>query len=178
MKKLLAIMLILAMCTGHIAFAAEDTETASIQLTIAELFDLVIASSTVSASLSGSALQNAYTAGEYEFSAGYPTLSINANEGWYLKVRALNSTFSYSGSGSDPSKPVSDLSMKDAGTSHVATGWDAYNAISTSDQTFADHTAGVSAESHPCQFKVALSETTDIPGTYSLDVRYTLTTTP
>lgn len=169
----LCLGLFLAMAYG-VAQAAEDSDeqTSAVSLTIPETAQLLIATADSSKTLGiDGDSETAFDAGYVELDAGKPTLTVDANKSW--KLSAKSSGFGIVGS---YTKDIGDLQLKDAGASHVTMG--SYTSLSAVDQEVAVHTAGVSDESHPCQYKIDLDWTQDIPGTYEATVTYTLSTSP
>jgi len=159
------------LCNIAHAVDDEDSQISVIVLDIPATCLLVISNADTSKTLvvDGSA-EDAFQAGYVEFDAGNPTLYVSSNKSWQMSAKssgfALNGTYQ---------KAVGDLMLKNTGL-HVAGGFNDYKPLSLADQTLAQHTSGVSSESHPIQYKILLDWLLDIPGTYQATVTYTLTT--
>ena len=156
----------------NISLAEEDTDaqTSVVTLNIPSACKLTISQSNASKTLSwdGTA-EAAFEAGFVEFDSGAPTLKVSANKNWKLSVRS--SGFSANDS---YTKDTGDLQLRDAGTDHVV--MPAYTSLSSQNQDIASHSGGVKNEMHPCQYRILLDWSEDIPGTYEATVTYTLTT--
>lgn len=147
-----------------------DTQTSIVLLSIPNACKLVISDSDVTKTLAqdGSA-EIAFDNGYTEFDLGKPNLTVSANNSWKLSARSSGFTAPWL-------KPVGDLQLKDTGSLHVTNGFNSYKALTDTDQEIALYTGGVRDEIHPCQYKILLDWTKDIPGTYTATVTYTLTT--
>lgn len=172
--KFILIFVLSLLVVWGMAQAAEDTDTQTsiVTLTVPATCQVLITNADPSETLTtdGTA-ETSFDAGYVELDAGYPTLTVDANKSWQLSAKSggFNTIGTYT-------KAIGDLQLKDAGAAHVTMS--AYTSLSGSDQEVASHTAGVSDESHPCQYKILLDWTQDIPGTYTATVTYTLSTTP
>lgn len=151
-----------------------DTQTSIVVLSIpaACQLDITNPDQTKTLSQDGSA-ELAFEAGFTEFDSGTPTLKVSANKSWKLSARSsgFNDNAGYI-------KDTADLQLRDAGASHVQNGFSNYEPLSVDDQEIASYIGGVKNEMHPCQYKILLDYTKDIPGTYSATVTYTLATQP
>ncbi len=180
MRKLLVVLAmvsVVALVWGlGAAYAVEDsdTQTSTASVIIPETVNLAIANANPSTTLAQDGTsETAFAAGEVELTAASPTLTLSANKKWKLSAK-VTTPFAANGS---YTKEVSDLLVKNAGASHSL--HTTYTALSyTADLDLASHTAGVFNEAHPCQYKILLDYTKDIPGTYSATVTYTLATLP
>lgn len=169
--SVLCLGLFLAMAYG-IAQAAEDddTQTSAVSLVVPETAQLGVADADSSGTLGvDGTSETAFDAGEIELDAGKPTFTVDANKSWVLS--AVSSGFAINGT---YTKAIGDLQLKDAGAAHATMA--TYTSLSAVAQEVGSHTAGVSDESHPCQYKILLDWTVDIPGTYTATVTYTLAT--
>lgn len=175
--KMLTIMLLvmagisLVMGIGMV-YAAEDTntQTSTPSLTIPAHCKLLISNANPEKTLTANGTaEAAFDAGYVEMDAENPTLRVFANKKW--KLTASSAGF---GAVDGYTKATGDLLLKDAGASHVTMS--SYAALTGADQEVASHTIGVNNESHPCQYKILLDYTKDIPGIYQAIVTYTLAT--
>lgn len=170
--SLLCAGVLLIMGIGMVYAAGENThtQTSTVTLDIPHAAKLDITNADPSKTLvqDGSA-ETAFDAGYVELDAAYPTLVIRANKNW--KLSAKSGGFAVNGA---YTKDIGDLQLKDAGAAHVTMS--SYVSLSAVDQEVASSAAGVRDESHPCQYKILLDYTKDIPGTYTAIVTYTLAT--
>lgn len=148
-----------------------DTQTSIVVLSIPHACKLNITNPDATKTLmqDGTAEQ-AFDNGYVEFDTSNPTLKVSSNKNWILSAKSSGFT------GAPYPKPVGDLQLKDAGSLHVTNGFDSYKSLSTTDQEIASYSLGVKNESHPCQYRIILDWTKDIPGTYTATVTYTLST--
>ncbi len=107
--------------------------------------------------------------GAVELPAQKPTLIIDANKRWKLTARTSGFSGPYS-------KDANDLMLKDSSSEHVENGFADFKSLSTKDQEIASFSAGVKNENHPCQYKILLNYLKDVPGTYTANVIFTLST--
>lgn len=107
-----------------------------------------------------------------DFSAGYkemagPTATVQSNRPWHIDVVAANVTqFTYSGSLTDPGKPASDLKWGTVSGTYT-------NNAGTS-AVLKTGTSGGTGVSQQIFFKTLWSWASDVPGTYSVVVKFTL----
>lgn len=157
--------------TGYAIPHDRDSQVSTVILDIPATCQLLISNADASKSLTADgSSEDAFVAGFVEFDLGNPTLQVSANKSWQMSVKS--SGFSLNGT---YQKPIGDLMLKDAGP-HVAGGFNDYVPLSLTSQVLAQHTSGISSESHPMQYKILLDWTQDIPGIYQATVTYTLTT--
>jgi len=173
-KFILFFILFIAIAYSYgIAIAAQDvdTQTSIVTLTVPPSCKLSISNPNITKTLSqGGEIEAAFDAGYIDFSVSTPTLTVSANKGWNLSVKATNFTGPYS-------KSITDLKLKDASASgHVTNGFDNFTSLSLTDQGMASYIGPVKNESHPLQYRITLDWATDIPGTYTATVTYTLST--
>lgn len=173
---LIFVLFLLTFFAYKISYAEEDvdTQTSIVVLSIPSACHLDITNPDQTKMLiqDGSA-ELAFEAGFTEFDSGTPTLKVSANKSWKLSARSsgFNDNAGYL-------KNTTDLQLKDAGASHVKNSFNDYKSLLQTDQEIASYTGGVKNEMHPCQYKILLDYTKDIPGTYTATVTYTLTTQP
>jgi len=174
-KKLLLILILFIAAiysyTAAIAVEDVDTQTSIVSLTVPPACRLSITDPNVTKTLSqGGEIEAAFDAGYVDFNPSTPMLTVSANKGWNLSVKASNFSGPYA-------KNVSDLRLKDATSSgHVVNGFNNFTSLSLNDQEMASYMNPVRDESHPIQYRIMLDWTTDIPGTYTITVTYTLST--
>ena len=169
--RISCLALFLAMACGATQIRAtedSDEQKSTATLTILPAFRLQITDQVVSETLSANpGVDTAFNAGFIELTIDKPTLAVSANKGWKLTVKSSGFTGPYA-------KAIGDLQLKDAGSGHVTMS--EFRSLSATDQEMATDSAGVSNESHPCQYKILLDWTKDIPGTYEAIVIYTIST--
>ena len=156
----------------NIAFTAEDSdqEISTVTLVIQPASHLAISGESVSETIvMDSTAETAFDVGFIEFEPDKPTLTVSANNTWKLTARTSGFTGPYS-------KDTGDLQLKNKAGSHVINGFSSYKDLSTQDQEIASYNKGVKNETHPCQYRIFLDYTKDIPGTYEATVTYTLST--
>ena len=106
-----------------------------------------------------------YTAG-YKETAG-PTATVQSNRPWHVDVVAANVTkFAYSGSLTDPNKAASDLKW--------GTASGTYPNSANASAVLKTGATGTASATQQIFFRTLWSWTTDVPGTYSLIVNFTL----
>jgi hypothetical protein len=174
-EKSLIATLLLGMCllmAYGASYAVEDLdqETSTVTLVIQPACNLTITNEAVSETLTmDSNAESAFGAGFVEFGADKPTLTVSSNEDWKLTVKSSGFTAPYS-------KKTGDLQLKDASSEHVKNGFSDFKPLSETDQEIASGDKGVKGENHPCQYKILLDYTKDVPGTYEATITYTLST--
>ena len=168
--SLLCLGMFLAMGTG-VVFAAEDTrtQTSTVNLAVPANCKLEITGANQTKELTADQAVAAFDDTFIVLNANEPTLKVSANKKWVLSAKSggFGAVGSYT-------KAIGDLQLKDAGTANVVMG--DFTGLLATDQTVASYTIGVKKESHPCQYKILLDYTKDIPGTYTATVTYTLAT--
>ena len=170
--KFILILVLFLVIGGSYAIAQaqddRDTQTSVVTLSIPPTCRLMITQPDSSRALTADgAAEAAFNDGYVELDAGKPTLKVFANKDWKLTAKSSGFTGPYV-------KAIGDLQLKDAGSEHVAMG--SYTSLSAADQEVASYDGGVKNESHPCQYKILLDYTKDMPGTYEAIVTYTLST--
>lgn len=151
-----------------------DSQTSIVVLSIPSTCHLSILNPDQTKTLSqdGTA-ESAFEAGYTEFDSGAPTLIVSSNKNWKLSARSsgFNNNDGYI-------KATEDLQIKDLAANHVKDSFNNYKSLSDIDQEITSYSGGVKEENHPCQYRVLLDWTKDIPGTYTATVTFTLTTQP
>ena len=165
--KLLVIILTIVLIIPQKIYALEDKDVqiSIVTLTVPPSCRLVINNPDISRATDN----GSFEAGYIEFDTGSPTLKVWSNNNWKLSARSTGFTGPYD-------KPAGDLMLKDLAPIHVTNSFNTYKSLSGIDQEVASYNKGVKSETHPCQYKILLDWTKDIPGTYSATVTYTLTT--
>jgi hypothetical protein len=140
------------------ALAATDTDTVSVTVSIGELVDLTLSTN----SLTWAA--NEITAGRFDAGVSWAkdvTATVKSNTGWKLEIKGTSDYFSYSGSGTDPNKPVSDIQWRDGGST--------YYDLSTTNAEVASDTGYTPGTDISLNIRIKLDWADDIPGTYTYD---------
>jgi hypothetical protein len=154
---------------GFSAFAT-TTETVTFTVTVPSVLELTTTSNAVTLNLTAS--DYAGSDAILSEAAAAHQLSVRSNRAWVINVRSVTANFAFtpSNAGDTRTKPSTDLSVrKAAGT---------YQSLSTSNVTLATGTAGGSTQSgntFALDYRIATDITLDPPGSYALDVLYTLT---
>lgn len=112
-------------------------------------------------SVSSAALQKGYA------EAAGPTATVRSNARWRLQVSAASERWAAVGA-TRPDKPASDLTWTTGSMTD-------YRALST-EPTVAAGGGGTRGTRVPFHYRTRLDPQVDTPGTYTLVVRYTLTT--
>lgn len=110
-----------------------------------------------------------------------PTLSAKGNRPYNVYIRAgaaawtfvAGGTFTGTSVTTDPNKPSSDLAVLLAPSGTVAAQSTGFAALSTTDVAFITQAAG-SVQNRQIQYRAAWNYATDVPGTYSIPVVYTI----
>lgn len=154
-------------------FAVTQQDSSVVTLSISALCRLDITNADQTINLSGMELENAYTNGYVDAAVGTPTLIVWSNAPWELKAQVMvdwSWVNSYH-------KTTSDLQLKVTSTSGNQTGFTSFTSLSTTNQTIATSSSGAGAQNYACQYRILLDRLVDVPGTYSITLRYTLATT-
>ncbi len=118
-----------------------------------------------------SATTNLGTPAESDYDTGYrdaagPTVSIKSNRPWHVDVTGSAASFTYTGSLTNPGKPATDLRWgTSAGTYANNMGSSAMLAIGST---------GTASASQAIFFRTLWSWASDVPGSYSLVINFTL----
>ena len=196
MKRLnvLVLMVVGFMVLGvSLVYATEDiadTQTSQVTLTIEETSQLGISNPNVTGSLNRDGnSETSYDAGYYVFT-GNPLLNVDANKKWKLTAHVGDwslPTGYPSGGNKKTVSSDSDILLYATGGAHI-TGFNTQTPapttgtnvngvlLSSTAQTMASHTSGVSDDEYTCTYSVFLDWTNEIPGKYSIQVTYTLVT--
>lgn len=164
MRKLAMTLVAVA---GLFSAATVDAQTAaaSASITIPELLSINVTNTTIAFA------QPAFTdydAGEIG-TATTSSISTRGNVAHDVTVASNAAAFTYGGgAGPDPLKPAADLQWStDAGTS-----WNGLTTLAV--DVLTNLGRGQNANAATVAYKMALDETVDIPGTYSLAFTYTV----
>ena len=149
----------------HAEVDSQD-ESSEVTLVIVSKANLRIIDGTVSKVLmeDGSA-EKALDQGFIELDKDKPTLIVNSNRPWGIFVKSSGFEGPYP-------KATTDLMLIDRAKQHVVNGFDNFKLLTTNYQLLAGYWRGVRDESHPCQYKILLDYTKDVPGTYECIVTY------
>jgi len=167
--KQLLLTAALSIGVGFAAVAGTE-ETVVFTATVPNLLELTTTSNTAGITINSNAY-NSSDSIESEAAAAHQ-LAVRSNRGWIVSAKsgAENFSFTPSVSGDTRTKPAGDLAVRKAG--------DTYQAMSTTNVSLATGTAGGAAHSgntFAVDYKIATDLTLDPPGSYALDVVYTLT---
>ena len=162
---ILILGLAMALTYGNVAYAADDTAVSALSFTVPDLVNIDIANPDQTPTITGTEL----AAGLIELTADQPTLTITANNSWELKIKA--------GAWTAPgSKAVSDLQFKHSNATYVANSFDSYVGLTTSDVVIGEHASTpVVTEDFVGRYKILLDASTDVAGSYSISVTFTIT---
>ena len=94
------------------------------------------------------------------------TATVKANRAWSLKINGSTATWAASGLGARANKPVGDLLWS-------TTGGASFNALTTGVTSIAS-AGGTASTAVPLSYRTMWDYTQDTPGTYSMDVVFTL----
>jgi hypothetical protein len=111
------------------------------------------------------------TPSETDYDAGYkdvagPTASVKSNRPWHVDIAGAAATFSYTGALTNPNKPATDLQW---GTSAGTYGNNMGSAA-----VLLNGATGTGSASQAIFFRTLWSWATDVPGSYSLIINFTL----
>jgi hypothetical protein len=154
MKRTLLTALALALMIPSVA-KAQTTDGGTITLNVGDLLYVNIASG---ASQTLNATVSDFNAGFID--AAPLTISSSGNTGYNLFVRGDATTWTYSGTETDPSKPVGDLGYKLASAG-------SYTAMTDANQLI--ELLGVGSNTSNVDLQVDLDYATDVEGAYELD---------
>jgi len=108
---------------------------------------------------------------ETDYNNGYkdasgPSAEVKSNAPWHVDVAGASGTFGWTGTGTNPNKPSSDLTW---GTAPGSYG----NDMGTSAQLFSGST-GTASATQAIYFRTLWHWASDIPGDYDLTINFTL----
>lgn len=169
--KLKTTLLCAALSLGAAYAYAATTQTVTFTVTVPSVLELTTTSNTVAVNL---------TAADYASSDAITTqalaahqLAVRSNRAWVVSAKSNTASFAFTPSitGDTRTKPSTDLSVrKAAGT---------YQSLTTTDFTLASGVAGGVSKpgnTFAVDYQIATDLNLDPPGSYALDVIYTLTT--
>jgi hypothetical protein len=169
MKRKLMLLCAALIIGAGFAYAA-TTQTVTFTVTVPSVLELTTTSNTVTVNL---------TASDYSGSDAITTealaahqLAVRSNRAWVVSAKSNTANFAFTPTnvGDTRTKPSTDLSVrKAAGT---------YQSLTTTNFTLATGTSGgvsQSGNSFAVDYRIATDITLDPPGSYALDVVYTLT---
>ena len=145
-----------ASCTGN-----PCTVQVTASATVSDVLKLTLSGTTTGL---GTPTEADYDAG-YKDVAG-PTASVKSNRPWHVDVAGSGATFSYAGSLTNPNKPSSDL--------HWGTSAGTYANTMGSSAVLLSGTTGTGSASQPIFFRTLWTWASDVPGSYSLVINFTL----
>lgn len=164
--------------------------TLNAQVTVAHLLQLTVSTSTptvlappVATSYDSSAA--AATPDQYPVGATGPVLTVKANRGWQLTVKANTAQFTFTKDATyglcrpGDGNTTCPLSSTTLGKSAADLAWStnatsAFAGLSTTAASISSNAAGSSAQ-YTIYFRTKWLYATDVPGTYVLPVVYTVT---
>ena len=168
--KLKITLLCAALTIGAGSAFAATTQTVTFTVTVPSLLELTTTSNAVTVNL---------TASDYSGSDAILTedlaahqLAVRSNRTWTVSARSNTANFAFTPSnvGDTRTKPSTDLSVRKASGT--------YQSLTTTDFTLATGTAGGTGHAgntFAVDYQIATDITLDPPGSYALDVVYTLT---
>ena len=140
------------------------TCTVEITMPVSEVLRISLASSSVSLGTPGEA---DFVAGYRDVSGAAVNVSVKSNRAFTVQLSGVTSTFSYSGTLANPGKSASDLKWATSA-----------GALFTTTNHFGATTTllsqGAGSITSPLYLRTLWSFASDVPGTYSLAIRFTL----
>jgi hypothetical protein len=109
----------------------------------------------------------AYNAG-FQNDLAALTATVKANRGWTLSIKSGAAAWTAAGAGARAAKPAADLQWS-------TTGGGPFTALTTSDAALGTAGSGTSGTLRTISYRTLWDYTLDTPGTYSLDVVFTVT---
>lgn len=103
--------------------------------------------------------------------ANGPVVTIKANRPWALTISAQSATWSHTPDAYNVTRAVNKAAGDLFWSTNTATG---FNPLSTTGATVASNLTG-STNNYSIYYRVAWRYTSDVPGTYTLNVVYTVT---
>ena len=175
----LGALVVAALAAGADAQCTTSTSTCSVA-NLPSITETVPKLSSLDVSTASLAL-NASTVGGSHFLAGYVdgaalAVTAYANTAWSVTFAAGASSFGYSGSYANPSKAVGDLTWARSASCPTAV---AYAALTTTGAAvYASGTGSATPQTGVSQtlcFRTMLGWTTTVPGTYTVQMTFTIT---
>ncbi len=96
------------------------------------------------------------------------TATVKANRGWTLSVKSSGASWTPSGAGARVAKPAADLQWSTSGGAP-------FTALTTSNAGLGTSASGTASVVETISYRTLWDYTLDTPGTYSLDVVFTVT---
>jgi hypothetical protein len=163
----LAVLVLLGMTTRQ-ALAqlgcSGATCTVEITMPVSDVLRLSLSASSVAL---GNPVESDFQAGYRNVSGGAVNVTAKSNRAFSVQLSSVTPTFSYSGTLANPNKAASDL-LWATSAGGLATTTNTFGATTT----FLSRGAG--SITSPLFLRTLWSFATDVPGTYSLTVRLTL----
>jgi hypothetical protein len=104
----------------------------------------------------------------FQDDVGVLTATVKANLGWTLSIMAGAANWTPSGVGARPAKPAGDLQWSTSGGAP-------FTALTTSNAALNTSATGTASSSSVVSYRTLWDYTLDTPGTYALDVVFTVT---
>jgi len=104
----------------------------------------------------------------FQDDVGALTATVKTNRGWTLSIRSAAASWTPSGAGARPAKPAADLLWSTSGGAP-------FTALTVSDATLGTSATGTPSASSTVSYRTLWDYTLDTPGTYALDVVFTVT---
>jgi hypothetical protein len=96
------------------------------------------------------------------------TATVKANRGWTMSIRSAAASWTPSGAGARVAKPAADLQWSTSGGAP-------FTGLTTSNATLGTSATGTASSSQAISYRTLWDYTLDTPGTYALDVVFTVT---
>ena len=146
-------------CTGN---PCSVTNTASV--TVATVLKLTLSSTATALT---APLEAAFDAGFQDDLAAL-TATVKSNRAWTLSIKGNAANWTPSGAGARAAKPAADLQFS-------TTGGAPFTALTTSNASIGTSASGTPSAVRTISYRTLWDYTLDTPGTYSLDVVFTVT---
>jgi hypothetical protein len=163
----LALALLLGIATAGRAQACSGnpcsvTNTASV--TVGTVLSLALSSTSTSLTAPS---QASYNSGFQDDLAAL-TATVKSNQGWTLNIKSGAANWTPSGAGARAAKPAGDLQWSTSGGAP-------FTALTTSNSSLGTSVSGTASAVQTVSYRTLWDYTLDTPGTYSLDVVFTVT---
>jgi hypothetical protein len=146
-------------CTGN---PCSVTNTASV--TVGTVLRLTLSSTTTSLTAPD---ETSYNNG-FQDDLSALTATVKANRGWTMSIKSGAANWTASGAGARAAKPAGDLEWSTSGGAP-------FNALTTSNASIGTSASGTAGAVRTVSYRTLWDYTLDTPGTYSLDVVFTVT---